>query len=183
MPTTKKNAEEADEGGGEPSVLFALVEHNLQAAHGQGEEGQSHVVHVAQARRIGLDPRRIVNEAGDEDEGQDADGNVDEENPAPGEIVSDIAAERGADGGSEHGDQAVEREGLPALVGLKGISHDGLRHGLHAAAERALQYPAEEEDGQGGRRATKKAGDGEAGDAKDEEVAASHEGAGPSAEG
>ena len=33
-------AEEADEVGGEPGVVFALVEHDLEAAHGEGEEGR-----------------------------------------------------------------------------------------------------------------------------------------------
>ncbi len=69
----EEEREEADEARGEPVVLFALVEHDLQAAHGEGEEGQAHVVHVAQARGIGLDPRRIFDQARDQNEGQDAD--------------------------------------------------------------------------------------------------------------
>jgi hypothetical protein len=95
MPPTNRKRRTADEAGGEPVVLFALVEHDLQAAHGDGEESQAHVVHVAQARAVGLDPRRIFDQARDQDEGQNADGNVDEEDPAPGEVVGDPAASVG----------------------------------------------------------------------------------------
>jgi hypothetical protein len=66
-----------------------------------------------------LDPRRIVDQARDQNERQNADRNIDEEDPAPGEVVGDPAAQRGADGGREHGDQAIERKGLPALVRLE----------------------------------------------------------------
>ena len=59
----KQEREELDEAGGEPVVLFALVEHDLQPAHGDGEEGQAHVIHVAQPGAVGLDPRRIVDHA------------------------------------------------------------------------------------------------------------------------
>ncbi len=44
----KEHDEEADEVGGEPVVLFALVEHDLQAAHGEGEEGEADVIHIAE---------------------------------------------------------------------------------------------------------------------------------------
>jgi hypothetical protein len=46
----KQEREKADEAGREPVVLLALVEHDLQAAHGDGEEAQAQVVHVAQLR-------------------------------------------------------------------------------------------------------------------------------------
>ena len=45
----KQERKEADEAGGEPVVLLALVEHDLQAAHGDGEKAQAQVVHVAAA--------------------------------------------------------------------------------------------------------------------------------------
>ena len=119
MPPTNRTREEADEARGEPVILFALVEHDLHAAHGDGEEREAHVVHVFQLRGIGLDPWRIFDEARNKDEGENADGNVDEEDPAPGVVVGDPAAEGGADGWREHGDQSVEGEGLSALVRLE----------------------------------------------------------------
>ena len=44
----KQKCEELDEAGTEPVVLFALVEHDLESAHGDGEEAQAQVIHVAQ---------------------------------------------------------------------------------------------------------------------------------------
>ena len=179
----KEEGKDADEAGGEPVVLFALVEHDLQAAHGDGEEAEAEVVHVAQAGAVGLDPGRVFDQAGDEDEGEDADRDVDEEDPAPGEVVGDPAAKGGADGGREDGDEAVEGEGLAALLGLEGVGHDGLGHGLHAAAARALQNAADEQHGQRGRRAAEKAGDGKDDNAEQKEVAPSHDAGGPGADG
>ena len=109
-------------------------------------------------------------------------GNVDEEDPAPGEVVGDPAAERGADGGREHGDEAVESEGLTALVRLERVGHDGLRHGLHAASAGSLKHAAKQEDGQRRSSAAEKTGDGKDGDAEDEEVAAANDRRGPAAE-
>jgi hypothetical protein len=146
----KEEGEEADEVGGEPVVLLALVEHDLHAAHGDGEEGEADVIHLEEAGAVGLDPRGIFNEAGDEDEGEDADGDVDVEDPAPGEVVGDPAAEGGTDGGCEDGDEAVEREGLAALLGLEGVGHDGLGHGLQAAAAGSLHDAEEKQHGQRG---------------------------------
>ena len=179
----KEEGEDADEAGGEPVVLFALVEHDLQAAHGDGEEAEAEIVHVAQAGEVGFDPGRIVDQAVDQDEGQNADRDVDEEDPAPGVVVGDPAAQGGADGGSEDGDEAVEGKGLAALLGLEGVGHDGLGHGLHASAAEALNDAADEQDGQRGSRAAEETGDGKDGNAEDEEVAAAHDAGGPAAEG
>ena len=45
----KEKCKEADVAGGEPIILFALVQHDLQASHGQGEKGQTEVVHLPEA--------------------------------------------------------------------------------------------------------------------------------------
>src|SRR5581483_7255559 len=103
-----------------------------------------------------------------EEEGKNADRNIDEEDPAPGEVVGDPAAERGTNRGSEHGDQSIEREGLAALMRLKRVGHNGLGHRLHAAAARSLDDAKEQQHGQRGRGAAKEAGNGEDGNAKDE---------------
>ena len=118
----------------------------------------------------------------DQNEGQNADRNVDEEDPAPGEVVGDPAAEGGSDGRREHGNEAVERKGLSALLRLKGVGHDGLGHGLHAAAARALNDSEDEQHGQSGRRAAEKAGDGKDHDAENKEVAPPHQARGPAAQ-
>ena len=183
MPPTNSTQKKRMKSGGEPVVLLALVEHDLHAAHGDGEKAQAQEVHVAQARAVGLDPRRIVDQAGDQNEGQDAHRNIDEEDPPPREVVGDPAAERGADGRREHGDQSVEREGLAALVRLEGIGHDGLRHGLHAAAARALQTRNISSIGSEGAAPHRKLATVKIDDAEDEEILAAHQAGGPGAQG
>ena len=66
--------------------------------------------------RIGLDPWGVIHHAGDQEEGQNSHWDVDEKDPAPGEVVGDPAAQSRADGGRKHGDETVEGEGLAAFV-------------------------------------------------------------------
>jgi hypothetical protein len=115
----KEEGEEADEARGEPVVLLAFVEHDLQAAHGYCEKREADIIHIAQARGVCFDPRRIFDEACNQKKGHYADRNVDEEDPAPGKVVGDPAAQCWTDGWREHGDKAVEGEGLAALVRLE----------------------------------------------------------------
>ena len=166
----EEGGEGADEVGGEPVVFFALVEEDLEATHGEGEEAEADVIELAEVFAGGLDPGWVVDEAGDEGVGEDADGDVDVEDPAPGVVVGDPAAQGGSDGGGEDGDEAVEGEGLAALLFLEGVGHDGLGHGLESAAADALEDAGDEEDGEAGSEAAEEAGYGEDDDAGEEEV-------------
>ena len=109
-------------------------------------------------------------------------GNIDEEDPAPREIVGDPSAQRGADGWRKHRHEAIEREGLPAFMRLKRVRHDRLRHGLHAAAAGALDHAKDQQQRQRRRRAAKETGNGEDSNAEDEEIAAAHQARSPSAQ-
>ncbi len=146
-------------------------------------KAEPQVVQLEEARTVGLDPRGVLNEAGDEEEGEDADGDVDEEDPAPGEVVGDPAAEGGANGGRQDRDETVKGEGLAALLRFERVRHDGLGHGLHAAAARSLNDAEKQQHGQRGSRAAEKAGDGKYRDAKDEEIAPAEDGGRPCAHG
>ena len=179
----KEEGEQADEARCKPIVLLAFIEHDLQAAHGEGEKAQAEVVDLPEAGAGGLDPRRVLYQPGDQEEGQNTDRNVDEEDPAPGEVVGDPAAERGSDGGREDGDQAIEGKCLAALLRLEAVGHDGLGHGLHSAAAGALQYAKDEQHGQRGSHAAKKAGDGKNHDAEHEKITPAHHARGPGADG
>ena len=66
-------------------------------------------------------------------------GNVDEENPAPGVIVGDPAAERGADDRRHHHAHAEMAMAMPRLAGGKLSSRIACAMGCNAAAARALQ--------------------------------------------
>jgi len=74
MPPTNRKAKKRmklEENQSFSSPLSSMI---LHAAHGDGEEGEADVIHVAQAGPVCLDPRRIFNQAGDEEEGENADG-------------------------------------------------------------------------------------------------------------
>ena len=179
----KEEGEQADEARCKPIVLLAFIEHDLQAAHGEGEKAQAEVVDLPEAGAVGLDPRRVLYQPGDQEEGQNTDRNVDEEDPAPGEVVGDPAAERGSDGGREDGDQAIEGECLAAFLRLEAVGHDGLGHGLHSAAAGSLQNAADKQHGQRRRSAAEEAGDGKNHNAEQKEITASHHAGSPCADG
>ena len=69
----------------------------------------------------------------------DADGNVDEENPAPAPVIGDPSAERRADGRRGDDRHAVEREGGGAFRGGKRVDEDCLLDRREAAAADSLQ--------------------------------------------
>jgi hypothetical protein len=73
--------------------------------------------------------RRVFDERLVRKSDRDGDGDVDEEDPAPVEVVGDVAAEGGADGGRDDDGESVEREGLAALLGREGVGEDGLLGG------------------------------------------------------
>ncbi len=85
------------------------------------------------------DPRRVFDDAAGKEERDDADGDVEEEDPAPVEVVGDVAAEGGSDGRGADDGEAVHGEGLTTLFGREGVGEDGLFGGSESAA---ADYPA-----------------------------------------
>ena len=132
----------------EPVIALALVEDDLQSPQAQRHKAQADVVDFGFAQLAALEIRRVLNEPRGEQERKDADRNIDEENPAPGEVVGDPSAERWTDGGSGDHRDAVNGKGHAALCGSKSIGEDGLLAGLQAASASALQDAADDERGQ-----------------------------------
>ncbi len=87
-----------------------------------------------------------MDEAVGEEEREQADGDVDEEDPAPVVVVGDPAAEHGADGGRGDDGDGVEGEGGGAFGGREGVDEDGLLDRGEAAAADALQDARDEHD-------------------------------------
>ena len=112
-----------------------------------------------------LHVRGIADEHVGEQQGNDADGNIDEENPAPIEIVSDPSAERGTDGRSEHHGHAVNGKSHAALTRLESVRENCLFAGLQAAAADALQHAKNDQHAEIGRQAAEERADGEERDA------------------
>ena len=142
-PMIERRHRPAYPDGAEPVVFLAFVEHDLQAAGPDNEQAEADVVEGAD---LGvLDVRRIVHEARDHEDGEDADGNVDVEGVAPAEGVGEPAAERGTQHRGNDDSQAIGGHGHGSLLRREAFEQDGLRKGLQRAAARALQdrAPAE----------------------------------------
>ena len=127
---TQRTDEGGDEAGAEPVVFLAFVEDEFERAEADGEKQEAEEVEVETLLLHGLhfldDMRRVFDDAVGEEEADDGDGDIDEEDPAPVEVVGNPAAECGSDGGcADYGD-AIHGEGFAAIFGLEGVSEDGL---------------------------------------------------------
>ena len=160
-PTAAITRAGGDEAGTEPVVFLALVEQHLEAADGDDEQAEAPVIDAffafADCGQIG----RVLDNAVGEVEREHADGDVDEEDPAPTVVVDDPAADGGAEDGCEDDGHAIDGEGHAAFCGGEGIGEDGLLAGLKAAAGRALEYAEEDEHAEGGRESAEQGGHGE----------------------
>src|SRR5208282_4612501 len=124
----------------EPIIALPLVENNLQGSKAKGHEAEADVIDFGFTELAAPEIGRILNEPRGQENGNDSDGNVDEENPAPGEVVGDPSAERRPDGRSRDHGNAVHSESHAALGGRKSVSEYGLFAGLKAASASSLQH-------------------------------------------
>jgi hypothetical protein len=104
---------------------------------------------------------RIFDDARGEEQGDQADGDVEEEDPAPVEVVRDVAAERGTDGGRAHDSQAIHGEGLTTFFRRERVGEDRLLGGRKSAAADALKNAAEDQERQRGSKAAQRGADAE----------------------
>ncbi len=161
----------ADPGGAEPVVFLAFVEDDLQCAQPHRQQSQADAV---DSSGLGvLDVRRIFDEPHDHQDGQDADGNVDVEGPAPGIGVRQISAESWSKDGRDDHAQREDRQRTAALVGRKTLQQNGLRQGLQRAAAGALDGARDQDGGQAPGRSAGKGRNREDDDAGDEKALAS----------
>jgi len=93
--------------------------------------------------------RRVFDHAVAEVERQEAHGEIDEEDPVPVEVVSNPAAEGGADGRRDDDGHAVDGEGLATLLDGEGVGEDGLFAGGETAASCSLEDAGDDEHGEG----------------------------------
>ncbi len=151
----------------EPAELLPAVEHHLQGADAQrqAQEAEPGERHVATGRRLGQENREA-------DRRQDAEGQIDEEHPAPRIGVGQPAAERRPHDRPEHDAHAPDRHGRAAPGRRKDVEHHRLAEGHQCRAEYALQQAVGDHllDRKGD--ATQHRGDGEAGGADDEQLLA-----------
>src|SRR5271163_2795117 len=139
MPLPYSDGDErnhADDGHGddevraEPIVALALIEDDLHGAEAEGEQAETDVINAEAGAFLLLHVGRIADQHIGENQRNDTDGNVDEENPAPVEIVSDPSAEGGTDRRSEHHGHAVNGESHSAFSRLESVRKNCLFAGL-----------------------------------------------------
>src|SRR5208283_5383967 len=80
-----------------PIITLPLVENKLQGSKAKGHEAEADVIDFGCTERGATEVGRIMNEPRGKENGNGSDGNVAEENPAPGEVVGDTSAERRPD--------------------------------------------------------------------------------------
>src|SRR5713101_9445260 len=174
--------EDHDEVGFEPIFALTFVEDHLQRSHAQSHEAEADVVDLGLAQLAAPEIGRVLYESRGEQHGNDADGNVDKENPAPGKVVGNPSTKRWSDGGSGDNGDAVDGESHASLGGLKSIGQYSLLAGLQAASASALQHAANDKGGQVRGQAAQERANCEEGNATHVEILAAHDRRKPSAE-
>src|ERR1700722_4313416 len=142
--------ERDDEVALEPIFGLAAIEDDFKAREGHCDGENSPAVDfefAAFARGFDFfcELRWIRKQIAGEDERDDADRDIDEEDPAPAPVIGDPAAERRADGRSGDDGHAVERESGGAFGGGKCVNENGLLDGSEAATADSLQDAEENE--------------------------------------
>ncbi len=139
---------EANRGVTEPILLLALVEGELKEADAEGDESKAHEVDLGVFGLLAaqLEMWRVFDHTVGEIKREQADGDVDEEDPVPVEVVGDPAAEGWANGWSDDDGHSIDSECLTALFDGEGISEDGLLAGGKAAASSTLQNAGNDEE-------------------------------------
>ena len=171
----RDHKEPSNKVGLEPVIALALVQHHLQASQPQGNKAQADVIDPGLAEFAAVQIRGVLDEAGSQQQRHDAYRDIDEENPAPGEIVGDPASQRRTDGRRhDHGDP-IDGERHSSLGGQKCIGQDRLLAGLQAASSHALQNPENDQPLQIGSQSAQKRTQGKQEHASHVELFAAHD--------
>jgi hypothetical protein len=126
-----------DPVGGEPVILLSFIEDHLQRAHAEREHADAPVIDAA---LLPPDVGRIEDEQPRHDDRSQADRQINIEDPAPTEVVGEVAADDGAEHGGHHDAESPKRHRLAPVPGREGFQHHGLRKRLKRSAGSALRH-------------------------------------------
>ena len=144
-----------DEARIEPVVLLPLVEHDFEKAEPQRDQNETNPVDAKsaapQCETLPDQCPRLVDERGDERERKRSNRDIDEEDPVPGRIVGDVAADRRSERRRDDDGDAVSRESLRALRGWKRVGEHRLFAWRHAAAAQPLKGARGDQQSEAGR--------------------------------
>ncbi len=139
LPEGKEDkAEEGDDKEGDdvlgaPALVWTLAQGEEHREAGDPAEEKPYRV---EAR---LSPRRLLEEGGNEEEVEKADGDVDVEDEAPREVLHEVAAEGGTDRRGGRHRQPPDPKGRPDLVPRDDVVEDGHRQGHDHPAPDGLE--------------------------------------------
>src|ERR1700688_1898669 len=150
-----------NEIGFEPVVALTFIQYHLQRAEPESNETQTDVINVSLTQLAALEVRRILNKPLRQQKRNDADRNVDEENPAPTEVVRDPTSKRGTDRRSHHHRDAINSKCHAALGGSEGVGKDGLLARLQASSAGTLKNAEDDKHRKIEREAAEGGTDGE----------------------
>src|ERR1700686_8493 len=163
-----------DEIGFEPVVALTFIQYHLQCAESESNETETDVVNVGFTQLAALEVWRILNKPLGQQERNDADRNVDEENPAPTEVVRDPTSKRGTDCRSHHPCDAINSKCHAPLGGSERVRKDVLLTRLQASATRALKNAEDDQHRKIERKSTQRGADGEQRNAAHVKTLAAH---------
>ena len=152
---------------GEPIELLAAVEEDLQRGDGDAQRREAEPVELGRGVLLRLD-----DEHADADEGERADRHVDIEDPAPGDVVGQPAADHRAEHRPDHDGDAEQRHRRAALLDVVHVEQEALRKRHERRAEQALHQTERDDLAQRLRDAAKDGRDDETGDGGQEHALA-----------
>src|SRR5258705_5862759 len=140
--------EDHDEVRLKPVFALAFIEHYLKRAKPKSHQSQPDVVDVSFSELAPLEVRRILNQPRGQQDGQNPDRDINEENPAPAEIVGDPPAESGTNRRRGNDRHSINRKRHASLGWRKSIGQYGLFARLQSSAANSLKNPANDQDSQ-----------------------------------
>src|SRR5712692_9801695 len=137
----------------EPVFGLAAVENNLKAREAEGHEKNAKPINAkpaAFAGRLNLARElwRIGNDPAGENQRQNADGNIDKEDPAPTPVVRNPPTERRSDDRCGDDGHTVESESRRSFLWRKCVHENGLLDRSQPASPDTLQDAKEDKQAQ-----------------------------------
>ncbi len=169
-PSTNARTSVCTRPNGSPSQSHScpLLSMISQAGHDQHQHPQADEVEVqrpaAECGPLLIDVFRVPYGEISRDQGEAADGDVDEEDPAPVVIDAEPAAQGRPDDGGDDGGDRKQRHGRALLLGREAVHQDALAARLEPAPGQPLDHPEQDHLPQAGREPARRRGEGEAGD-------------------
>ncbi len=163
QPEDAKRSPPADLSTAEPVFALSGVEHDLQHAEAQRQETDPPEIHATSL--VLADVVRVMDEGANHHYRDGPDRKIEIENPAPGVVVGDPAAQRGTEDRRENDAQAEcgHRRAVP--LRRESLQQDGLGKRLQSAAGQALQNAEKDEPLQACGHSAQQGSEGKARDA------------------